>query len=83
MKTYISLFSSAGIGCYGFKMEGFECIATNEIIERRLGIQNPIINVNIPRATSVVILPRKKQRNSCTMKSTFGKRGKKSRKLML
>ena len=39
MKTYISLFSSAGIGCYGFKMEGFECIATNEIIERRLGIQ--------------------------------------------
>lgn len=39
MKTYISLFSSAGIGCYGFKMEGFECIATNELIERRLGIQ--------------------------------------------
>ena len=28
--TYISLFSSAGIGCYGFKMEGYECIATNE-----------------------------------------------------
>lgn len=39
MKTYISLFSSAGIGCYGFKMEGFECIATNEIVERRLAIQ--------------------------------------------
>lgn len=38
-KTYISLFSSAGIGCYGFKMEGFECIATNELIERRLDIQ--------------------------------------------
>lgn len=37
--TYISLFSSAGIGCYGFKQEGFECIATNEIIERRLNIQ--------------------------------------------
>lgn len=37
--TYISLFSSAGIGCYGFKMEGFECIATNELIERRLNIQ--------------------------------------------
>ena len=37
--TYISLFSSAGIGCYGFTMEGFECIATNELIERRLGIQ--------------------------------------------
>lgn len=39
MKTYISLFSSAGVGCYGFKLEGFECIATNEIIERRLNIQ--------------------------------------------
>ncbi|AJC87055.1 DNA cytosine methyltransferase [Campylobacter insulaenigrae] len=37
--TYISLFSSAGIGCYGFKEAGFECIATNEIIERRLNIQ--------------------------------------------
>ena len=37
--TYISLFSSAGVGCYGFKQEGFECIATNEIIERRLEIQ--------------------------------------------
>ena len=37
--TYISLFSSAGIGCYGFKLENFECIATNEFIERRLAVQ--------------------------------------------
>lgn len=37
--TYISLFSSAGIGCYGFKLENFECIATNELIPRRLEIQ--------------------------------------------
>lgn len=37
--TYISLFSSAGVGCYGFKKSGFECIATNEIIERRLQVQ--------------------------------------------
>lgn len=37
--TYISLFSSAGVGCYGFKQEDFECIATNEIIERRLNVQ--------------------------------------------
>ena len=37
--TYISLFSSAGVGCYGFKMAGFECIATNELIPRRLEIQ--------------------------------------------
>ncbi|MGH4125486.1 MAG: DNA cytosine methyltransferase [Clostridium sp.] len=37
--SYISLFSSAGIGCYGFKEEGFECIATNELLEKRLKIQ--------------------------------------------
>ncbi len=37
--TYISLFSSAGVGCYGFKMADYECIATNELIERRLNIQ--------------------------------------------
>ena len=37
--TYDSLFSSAGVGCYGFKMEDFECIATNELIERRLNVQ--------------------------------------------
>ena len=37
--TYVSLFSCAGVGCYGFKQEGFECVATNELIARRLGIQ--------------------------------------------
>lgn len=37
--TYISLFSSAGIGCYGFKLEDFNCVATNELITRRLEIQ--------------------------------------------
>lgn len=37
--TYISLFSSAGIGCYGFTLEGFDCVATNELIARRLDIQ--------------------------------------------
>ena len=39
MLTYISLFSSAGVGCYGFKKKGFECIATNELLERRINIQ--------------------------------------------
>ena len=39
LNTYISLFSGAGVGCYGFKLEGFECIATNEIIEKRLNVQ--------------------------------------------
>ncbi|MEA1916800.1 MAG: DNA cytosine methyltransferase [Campylobacterota bacterium] len=37
--TYISLFSSAGIGCYGFKQQGFKCIATNEYLEKRIKIQ--------------------------------------------
>lgn len=39
LKTYISLFSSAGVGCFGFKLNGFDCVATNELIERRLNIQ--------------------------------------------
>ena len=37
--TYVTLFSSAGIGCHGFQMEGYHCIATNEIIERRIQVQ--------------------------------------------
>ncbi len=37
--TYISLFSGAGIGCYGFKKHGFQCIATNELLEKRINIQ--------------------------------------------
>lgn len=37
--TYISLFSGAGVGCFGFKKAGFECIATNELIARRLNVQ--------------------------------------------
>lgn len=37
--TYVSLFSSAGVGCYGFKQNHFECIATNELLPERLDIQ--------------------------------------------
>lgn len=37
--TYISLFSSAGVGCYGFHMEGFECVATNELLPKRMDVQ--------------------------------------------
>lgn len=39
LHTYISLFSSAGVGCYGFKQEGFYCTATVELLERRIKIQ--------------------------------------------
>lgn len=37
--TYVTLFSSAGVGCHGFQMEGYHCIATSEIIERRMQVQ--------------------------------------------
>ncbi|MCS5431218.1 DNA cytosine methyltransferase, partial [Staphylococcus aureus] len=37
--NYISLFSSAGIGCFGFKQENFDCVATSELINRRLQVQ--------------------------------------------
>lgn len=40
LHTYVSLFSSAGVGCYGFKKEGFYCIATVELLEKRLKIQS-------------------------------------------
>lgn len=40
MMTYVSLFSSAGIGCYGFKEESFCCVATVELLEKRLKIQS-------------------------------------------
>ena len=39
MYNYISLFSGGGVGCYGFNQEGFEGVATSELIERRLNIQ--------------------------------------------
>ena len=39
MLTYISLFSSAGVGCYGFQQHGFKCIATNEYLQKRIKIQ--------------------------------------------
>lgn len=38
-RTYITLFSSAGIGCFGFKLNGFDCIATNELLDVRLNVQ--------------------------------------------
>jgi DNA (cytosine-5)-methyltransferase 1 len=37
--TYVSLFSSAGVGCYGFKLESFLCVATVELLEKRIKYQ--------------------------------------------
>lgn len=39
MKSYISLFSSAGVGDYGFYQAGFSLIATNELLQRRMEVQ--------------------------------------------
>lgn len=36
---YVSLFSSAGVGCHGFKLEGYDCIVTSELIKRRIEVQ--------------------------------------------
>lgn len=37
--TYVSLFSGAGIGCHGLTTAGFSCVATVELLSRRLDIQ--------------------------------------------
>ncbi len=37
--NYISLFSSAGIGCFAFKNNNFENVATVELLEERINIQ--------------------------------------------
>ena len=37
--NYISLFSSAGVGCFGLNQENFKCIVTAEILKKRLEIQ--------------------------------------------
>ena len=51
--TYISLFSSAGVGCFGFQQNGFHCIATNELLEKRLKIQR--YNKKCPYDTGYVV----------------------------
>lgn len=37
--NYVSLFSSAGIGDYGFFQAGFKLIASNELLSKRMDIQ--------------------------------------------
>ena len=34
--TYVTLFSSAGVGCHGFQMEGYHCIATKDVYKRQI-----------------------------------------------
>jgi DNA (cytosine-5)-methyltransferase 1 len=42
--TYISLFSSAGIGCYGFSLENYSCVATVEFYKKELQSNDTITN---------------------------------------
>jgi DNA (cytosine-5)-methyltransferase 1 len=37
--TYATLFSGAGIGCYGFNMERYKCVGTAELLEKRIKYQ--------------------------------------------
>lgn len=37
--TYVTLFSGAGLGCYGFKQAGFKCVGTAELLSKRLEVQ--------------------------------------------
>ena len=37
--TYVTLFSSGGVGCHGFDMEDYHCVATNELILKRMNVQ--------------------------------------------
>lgn len=37
--TYVSLFSGGGLGCFGLKQAGFDCVATSELLPRRLEVQ--------------------------------------------
>ena len=36
---YISLFSGGGLGCFGLQNQGFECIASSELLPRRMEVQ--------------------------------------------
>lgn len=71
--TYISLFSSAGVGCYGFHMEGFECVATNELLPRRMDVQRVNKNASWTQATSQAILRSQQLSRRYMMKSANGK----------
>ncbi len=71
--TYISLFSSAGIGCYGFKQAGFECVATCELLEKRIKIQR--INNKCKYKTGYIVgnITKKKYTQKFLMKLSYEK----------
>lgn len=61
--NYISLFSSSGVGCFGFKQEGFEGVATSELIERRLNVQRVNKKVKYPEGYILGDITKKSVKN--------------------
>ena len=61
--TYVSLFSASGVGCFGFHMEHYHCIATNEILPRRMDVQraNRICDFNSGYVAGDICHPETKQ----------------------
>lgn len=37
--SYVSLFSGGGVGGYGLSLEGYDCVATSELVGKRLAVQ--------------------------------------------
>lgn len=74
--TYVSLFSSAGLGCYGFKQEGFECLASAELLSKRLEIQRANKVADSPESYFQADLSQTEKQDEITahVKKTLGKR---------
>ena len=70
--TYVTLFSSAGVGCHGFQMEGYRCIATNEIIGCKCNVV--IINVNLIPVILLEISHPMRLNREFMMRSTGGRK---------
>ena len=73
--TYISLFSSAGVGCHGFDMENFHCVATNELLSRRMDVQkaNGICELETGYIVGDISHPEIKSRIYCEIEKWRGK----------
>lgn len=54
IKSYVSLFSSSGVGDYGFQQSGFQLVASNELIERRINVQKVNRQVGTPDSAYIV-----------------------------
>jgi len=64
IKSYVSLFSSAGLGDYGFYQAGFTLVASNELLDKRMQVQrvNAISNDPSVYITGDIQLPEVKDK---------------------